>query len=290
MLMSAHSDQITHRVDGLQEWKGRKVFRRAGVVVILITWMLPALLLSTTAAFTNSRQWFSPPSPLPLNPFRGEASLDKGKFLVASRQLGDPRFRETVVFLLRYDPQGAMGVVINRPGRVKLSTLFPSITDLQQRADTLYWGGPVSPSRLMMLFRFATPLEKAQHVWRDLYVSTSRTVLRRILKESKEKAQFRVYAGYAGWAPGQLDHEVWRGDWYVVDADMATIFETPPSQIWPELIRRSTLRKAGLPESTGGVYGRSLRAAPLSSSPRYAWRTSGFTRISSMVPVAMARP
>ena len=69
--------------------------------------------------------------------------LAKGKFLVASRRLQDPTFRETVVLLIEYGLDGAMGVVINRPSAVKLTTVFPDIEELKQRKDTIYVGGPV---------------------------------------------------------------------------------------------------------------------------------------------------
>jgi len=77
--------------------------------------------------------------------------LAKGKFLVASRRLSDPNFRETVVLLIEYGMEGAMGLVINRPSRVKLATLFPDINELKQRKDTVYLGGPVAVNRVLML-------------------------------------------------------------------------------------------------------------------------------------------
>ena len=85
--------------------------------------------------------------------FREE--LAKGKFLVASRRLGDPNFSETVVLLIEYGPEGAVGLVINRPSNVKLSTVFPDVKELKQRKDTIYVGGPVAVNQMLMLIRSA---------------------------------------------------------------------------------------------------------------------------------------
>jgi hypothetical protein len=79
--------------------------------------------------------------------------LAKGKFLVASRKLQDPNFKETVVLLIDYGMDGAMGLVINRPSAVKLATVFPDIKELKQRKDTIYVGGPVEVNKMLLLIR-----------------------------------------------------------------------------------------------------------------------------------------
>ena len=73
-----------------------------------------------------------------------------------------------------------------------------------------------------------------------MHVSAYLSVLRRMSSGNAEGKSFRIYAGYAGWMPGQLDWEMSRGDWHILQADAETIFEREPSEIWPELIRRST--------------------------------------------------
>lgn len=242
----------------------RKILKASMTFATLMTWMLLVIGLPIqrpTVVYADPHmagRFFQNPPLFLLHLFRSESSLTRGKFLVASRQLGDSRFIETVIFLLQYDTQGAMGVIINRPVPVKLSTLFPDIVDLQQRTDSLYFGGPVAQNRLLLLFRSGNPPDRAHQVWKDVYISTSRTVLRQIIEESRERARFRVYAGYAGWAPGQLDHEVWRGDWHVLEADTAIIFEKTPSEIWPELIQRSTLQKTSIQGTSRKVHNQFL--------------------------------
>lgn len=178
--------------------------------------------------------------------FGSQGSLAKGKFLVASRDLIDPNFSETVVLLIDYDWHGAMGLVINRPSEVRLSTVLPGMEGLQQRTDTIYIGGPVARSQMLLLLRSDNQPQGSRHVFEDIYASSSRTVLQRMIDGAHGTGRFRVYAGHAGWAPGQLDREVSRGDWHVLQADAETIFDMAPSEIWPELIRRSTVLWARL--------------------------------------------
>jgi putative transcriptional regulator len=169
--------------------------------------------------------------------------LAKGKFLVASRQLQDPNFRETVVLLIEYGLEGAMGLVINRPSAVKLATVFPDIKELKQRKDIIYVGGPVALNQILMLIRSPQAPEDATLITPEVYISSSWEVLERMMKQKATKDErFRLFAGYAGWAPGQLDFERTRGDWHVLKADAEMVFSQNPSQLWPELIRRVTVK------------------------------------------------
>jgi len=188
-------------------------------------------------AFLLSR---NPDSPQMPEPDQFDRELSKGKFLIASRKLGDPRFQETVILLVSYDKRGAAGLVINRPVRMSLSDAFPDSPMLKEKKDTVYFGGPVELDRLLMLIRSSGKLPDAAHVFDGVYVSSSRDVLERVIGMPKTGGRFRVYAGYAGWAAGQLEREVARGDWHIIEADAKTIFEKKPEKIWPELIRRGS--------------------------------------------------
>jgi putative transcriptional regulator len=165
----------------------------------------------------------------------------KGKFLVASRTLVDPRFQETVVLLIDYSTTtGATGLIINRPTRVSLAELLPSVQGLKKRTDVAYYGGPVEGYRMIMLIRSSQKPEESGHVFGNVYVSVSRNTLERLIGPDKRKKQFRMYSGYAGWSAGQLDREVLRGDWLVVLADAPSIFEKKSSDLWQELFRRGS--------------------------------------------------
>ena len=165
----------------------------------------------------------------------------KGRFLVASPNLSDPRFRETVVLLIDYGAGGATGLIINRPSRVKLSELFPDEPGLKERTDIVYYGGPVEGRQMLMLIRAGEKPEESVHVFGDVYVSTSKNTLERMVGSHKPDKQLRLYAGYAGWMPGQLNGEVARGDWLIVRADARSIFESDASGIWDELIQRGSV-------------------------------------------------
>ncbi len=175
--------------------------------------------------------------------------LAKGKFLVASRRLSDPNFSETVVLLIEYGPDGAMGLVINRPSNVKLSTVFPDLKALKQRQDTVYVGGPVAINQMLMLIRSTQTPAASTPVIDNVYMSASWKVLEGLIKKERAGQQFRLYAGYAGWAPNQLDFERTRGDWYVLEADADSVFTLDPKALWQELIRRATVKWVRLAQS-----------------------------------------
>ncbi len=164
----------------------------------------------------------------------------KGKFLVATNSITDPRFRETVILLINYDRNGTLGLIINRPTEVKLSTLFPGVKELQKRLDTAFIGGPVGMEQCFILIRSAVPPEESLHVFRDIYVSTSMSLLKRVAQGGKGGEKFRLYAGYAGWAAGQLERELSGGDWHVLQADPETVFSKDPEKIWQDLNRLSS--------------------------------------------------
>ena len=168
--------------------------------------------------------------------------LAAGKFLVASRDLTDPNFRKTVILLLSYDSHGAMGLVINRPSEVPVATVLPKIDGVEQSRSNVYVGGPVSREHMRMLVRTSDEPANAQRVIADIFVSESRNLLERLLGESERDDRFRVYSGYAGWAPRQLDQEVARGGWHIVPADPDLVFTTTPTETWEQLLPRDPTR------------------------------------------------
>ena len=183
-------------------------------------------------------------------PFHGFVSLDrhepntrlsKGKFLVASRQIRDPRFAETVILLVQHDLNGTVGLVVNRPSKVRLSDFLPEIKEHQGEEHFVYIGGPVGMTQIQLLIRQPNRSEEFHSIFDDVYVSLSKTVLERLVKKPDGKIKFRAYAGYAGWVFGQLEQEVVRGDWRVVQADAETIFNKSASEIWPDLIRKTEI-------------------------------------------------
>jgi putative transcriptional regulator len=180
-----------------------------------------------------------------------------------------------------------MGLVINRPTEVKLSELLPDIEALGERSDTVFIGGPVARGRMSLLVRAARKPEGCRRVFEDVYVGSSRRVLQRIVREGDAGTQVKVFAGYAGWAPGQLDREVARGDWYIWPADAKSIFEKKPSEVWPELITRSAVEWTRIPEPRGRPAGRAGRSFPsfLVGEARRAKGAPFFVLVAARVPL-----
>jgi putative transcriptional regulator len=163
--------------------------------------------------------------------------LGAGVFLVATHRILDPRFSQSVILLTQYGPQGAMGVIINRPTEHRLSDLLPEIEALEGRSDRLFFGGPVGVNAIVVLLRSAedVELEHTERVFGDVYFSGNPETFAYIIGREKKDEAIRGYAGYAGWAPGQLEGEVARGDWSILGADASIVFRKEPSTVWKEL-------------------------------------------------------
>jgi putative transcriptional regulator len=215
------------------------------IFVILI---LPAVVIlnvpldAATLVWKANDQKKSVYSLKAISEIKSEKKLAQGKFLVADRQMMDPNFRETVVLLIRYGTDGAMGLVINRPVPVKLSTILPDMKELDRRTEPLYLGGPVQPSMVLLLVRSANPIGSSMPVFDDVYLSSSQELLKRLIKKPAKEERFRIYSGYTGWAPNQLESEYDRGDWHVLKADTETLFDKKSSGIWQELIQRVSVK------------------------------------------------
>jgi putative transcriptional regulator len=170
--------------------------------------------------------------------------LAKGKLLVASRHLTDPNFAETVILLLDYAKEGAMGVILNRPTEVDLATVMPEIKALKKRKDIISLGGPVGRENVLLLVRSPHPLERAQQIFGDCYIIANQKVLTHLIGAGNPNLKLRAFVGYAGWAPSQLEAEVSRRDWHIVSADATTVFDTAADKMWPTLIKSSELEWA----------------------------------------------
>jgi putative transcriptional regulator len=191
----------------------------AAIVALLLTAALPA------------------PTALPQR-----ASL-AGQLLVAAPSMGDPRFYQTVIMLVRHDRTGAMGIVVNRP--LQERPLAALLEALGERADgatgnvRIFAGGPVQPELGFVLhsaeYRRADTMEIDGHV----AMTSSREILRDIAANRGPK-QSLVAFGYAGWAPGQLEGELVQGVWFTAPADAKLIFEEERGRVWENAVTRRT--------------------------------------------------
>lgn len=172
-----------------------------------------------------------------------------GMFLVARRDLQDPHFSHSVIYLLEHGSEGSTGLIVNRPSEVKLSEAVSGISAQVAASHPLYFGGPVQHSQIIMLMRNARQSRLIQHIVDDIYVSADRHVMDRLLAENKPEDELHFYVGHAGWSQGQLARELRRGSWHVVEADAEAIFSSNPRTLWERLIER--LEPRGLYVMTG---------------------------------------
>jgi putative transcriptional regulator len=157
-----------------------------------------------------------------------------GQFLVASQQLTDPNFAKTVIYMIAYSKEGAMGVIVNRVfGTISFKNLLSAlgIRTRVEREVNVYLGGPVEIGRGLILHSPDYMGASTQQLGQSIAVSTGPDVLQ-ALAEGKGPKQSRLMLGYTGWGAGQLDHEMARGDWLVAPADPSLIFSTKPEEIW----------------------------------------------------------
>ena len=156
----------------------------------------------------------------------------KGKLLVATELLGGDMFVQTVVLLLHYDETGAMGLVVNRPTEVGMDELVADDNALSAYTGPIYWGGPVQMNRLHALMTTDNAPGDAERVVDSVYLVPVNNALE---NAPKDASHLRLFMGIAGWAPGQLDHEMARGSWHVVPASKDFIFAKDPGQLWKQL-------------------------------------------------------
>jgi putative transcriptional regulator len=163
-----------------------------------------------------------------------EAKGPSAILVVARAELPDPNFRDAVVLVMNNIAPVPAGLIVNRPTRIPVSHLFPELERLAQVDAKVYFGGPVDIESVSFLFRADAPPEHATQVLEGVYLSTNAELLRKLLGRDKPMEGLRIFAGYAGWGPGQLQAEIERGDWKLAPADARAIFEAKPEHPWPE--------------------------------------------------------
>jgi putative transcriptional regulator len=175
-------------------------------------------------------------------PSSSPGELQRGKLLVATPPLTDPNFDRTVVLLLEYGDDGALGIILNRPTDTELVDALPDWSPLASAPGVVFAGGPVMPDSVIALARAAPGSTDGWiPVLGDLGtvdVGRDPAVL------GAELRALRVFVGYAGWARMQLEGELAEGAWFVVDAQAADPFTTDPSALWRAVLRRQRGRVA----------------------------------------------
>jgi putative transcriptional regulator len=165
------------------------------------------------------------------------SSLETGVFLVASPSLDDPNFHHSVLLIIEHGRGGTVGLILNRPTDVLLSDVLQDLPILKTTPHRLFAGGPVGGTQMVLLFRLDRPYPDTRLIVGRIYVGTP-SVLERILTQPKLTETFRAFAGFAGWAPGQLEQEMQEGAWGVLPKHSFDIFDKDPARIWPDSISR----------------------------------------------------
>jgi putative transcriptional regulator len=158
-----------------------------------------------------------------------------GQLLIASPALLDPNFARAVVAIANHDDDGALGVVLNRPSDTEVTEAVPDLAELVDDGEVVHVGGPVQPASIVVLAEFDDPTDAAYLVTGRVGLVSDRTGIERL---GDVTARRRVYAGYAGWGPGQLEAELEREDWILEDATSADLFAEDPLELWQQVLDR----------------------------------------------------
>lgn len=158
----------------------------------------------------------------------------RGQLLISSGGLYDPNFRHTVVLVGEHNPDGALGVVLNRALDITVEKAFPPLGKLVTPGQHLFQGGPVQPESPVLLAEFSDP------GLADLLVfgAVGFLVGDVSVHLAPEVLQARVFAGYAGWGPGQLDAEMDADSWIVDPARAEDVFTDSPDLLWSRVLQR----------------------------------------------------
>jgi putative transcriptional regulator len=163
-------------------------------------------------------------------------STDGAVFLVAAAAFRDPEYRQTVLIASPTANGGHVGVILNRPTRRSLSSLFPEHEPSKKVVEPVFFGGPFSTTALVAVVRGdASPGQGSLLMMSNLYLAINVNTIDRIIEERPNDA--RYYVGYVGWRPGELRREIDRGLWHVMNPDVNTIFRKDTDSLWEELLR-----------------------------------------------------
>jgi putative transcriptional regulator len=173
--------------------------------------------------------------------------------LVAKPELADPNFGEAVV-LVTHTPTGeTIGVVLNRPLSQRLAEVAPQFPRAATYRDPLWRGGPVLPKVIVALFHApAKPEASAFKVLPDTYLSLHPKNIDALLENPA--GRFRLFAGFCGWAEGQLEAEIESDSWYVLPATEEVLFRSETSGMWRELVDAARGRRTAFSRESRGIY------------------------------------
>ncbi len=157
-----------------------------------------------------------------------------GKLLLSNATLFDPNFRRTVVLVGHHDDDGAVGVVLNRPLGVSVEAAVPPLSGLVQSGDEMFDGGPVQPDAAVVVAEFVDPAPAMVIAFGSVGFLPEESDV----EDHGAIVRARVFAGYSGWGPGQLEQELAEDAWLVTGATETDVFTEQPERLWERVVER----------------------------------------------------
>ena len=173
--------------------------------------------------------------------------------LVAKRDMADPFFRRAVVLVTHRAGPVPMGVILNKVTKVPLAQAIPGLERRPAPERRLYFGGPVAADGLIVAYRTPQVPEGAIEALDGVVLSSDIELVRTAVNGGRAQ-DVRVFMGYSSWGPGQLEAEIARGDWLLLPADAATIFDRDPETLWRDLEQQAVPKNARYPLRGSGAH------------------------------------
>jgi putative transcriptional regulator len=178
-------------------------------------------------------------------PARALAASPEPYFLVATRDLPDPIFSESVVLMLPVTVDGLLeGVIINKPTAIKVQSIVAGAPILPKPAESAFFGGPVEVNTASILIRAAHPPANAIHVFEDVYIVANPALIGDYMKAPPQPGGVRLIVGRAQWMSDQLAAEIADGSWYKAPAEADIVFSGDPDKVWEALVKRGQYQEA----------------------------------------------
>jgi putative transcriptional regulator len=173
-----------------------------------------------------------------------QAPYFPGQLLVASPGISDPRFKKSVLYMVRHDKKGAVGIIVNRRvGKGPLSDLMTGFrldSEGAKGAINVHFGGPVAPRRAFILHTSDYTHARSRSVDGSVSFTTDVKILR-VMADGKGPRRVLFALGYAGWSAGQLEDEIERGDWSIAKATEGLVFGDGQGDAWERVVEGSTV-------------------------------------------------
>ncbi|MFC6634080.1 YqgE/AlgH family protein [Microbulbifer taiwanensis] len=177
----------------------------------------------------------------------------RGQFLLAMPGMQDPRFKQTIAFMVEHTDEGAMAIVVNTPSKVHWKEVFDqlSLEDASLRGDeTVLLGGPMSPEQGFVLHGTGMKFDSTVEINGDISLTASKDILES-LAAGRGPDDVLLALGYAGWGPGQLEEELAENAWLTLPAEPEILFATPWQKRWHKAAARHGIDLTGIGSQAG---------------------------------------